>query len=129
MRIKVSTYFDITETGVSRTYKGQTLPVKVRGSTITTKDAWTLKRKQQSNLETVIQCLLMRGTPDNITSPVRDGEIWTFSFEISSIEVYGQNLELLMQDIAGIPMSVNLTETRKIDSYLNESNIWFETDV
>jgi hypothetical protein len=98
VRITVSTYFDITETGVSRPYKGQ-------------------------------QCLSMRGTPEDITSPVLDKGVWSFSFDVNDPLVYGNNLEFLTEDTTGIPMTVGLTETHEVVAYLNENNIWFEADV
>jgi hypothetical protein len=129
VRITVSTYFDITETGVSRPYKGQPLPAKVGKTTVHTAEEWNIKRRQQNNLVTVMQCLSMRGTPEDITSPVLNKGVWSFSFDVNDPLVYGNDLEFLTQDTTGIPMTVGLTETHEVDAYLNENNIWFEADV
>lgn len=129
MRIKVNTCFDITETGIKRPYKGQPLPSKLGRTVVNTVEEWNIKRRQQNNLETIMQCLSMRGTPEDVTSPTNNNGIWSFSFEIRDPGVYGDNLEFLEQDTSGIPMVSGLTETAEVGAYLSPSNIWFEQDV
>jgi hypothetical protein len=129
MRIRVNTYFDITETGVNRAYKGQRLPTKINGNHIQTADQWNLMRKQQTNFETVIQVLSMRGTPVEISVPVLHNGTWSFCFSIDNVAVYGYNMDLLKQELVGVPMTVGLTEKVELDSYLTNKNIWVETDV
>ena len=129
MRIKVSTYFDITETGINRVYKSQHLPTKINGKTVKTEDEWNTKRKQQNNFETVMQVLGMRGTPTEVSKPVHNDGVWSFVFEVDDTIVYGENLELLVAELEGTPMITGLTEKETVDLFLNSNNIWFETDV
>lgn len=129
MRIKVNTYFDITETSINRVYKGQNLPAKINGKLIKTEEDWNIKRRQQNNLETIIQVLSMRGTPVKISLPECKDGIWSFMFEVDNGLVYGTDLELLKQELIGIPMIIGLSEKHKVDQFLNNDNIWFETDV
>ena len=129
MRIKVNTYFDITETGINRVYKGQQLPVTVHGTVIDSADKWNLMRKQQNNLETILQVLQMRSTLSSISNVKHKDAVWSFTFNIDDPLVYGIDLTLLKQEMVGVPMSIGLTEQRELDSFLNSNNIWFETDV
>ena len=129
MRVKVNTLFDITETHINRPYKGQNLPAKIRGMHIKSIDDWNLKRKQQGNLETVQQVLSMRGTLVNVSTVVKDNYVWSFTFDIDDILVYGESLCLLKKELIGVPMITGLTEQEGIDPFLNNDNIWFETDV
>jgi hypothetical protein len=129
VRIKVSTHFDITETGVTRPYKGQQLPTRVRGQTIDTVDEWDVKRKQQNNLETVIQVLSMRASILDMSVVTHNNDVWSFTFEVEDLLVYGTELELLKQELEGIPMITGLSETKKLDAFLNNKNTWFDVDV
>ena len=129
MKIKVNTYFDITETGINRVYKGQQLPVNVHGNVIDNAEKWNLMRKQQSNLETILQVLQMRSTLSNISKVKLDNNAWTFTFDVSDPLVYGSDLQLLKQEMFGVPMTVGLTEKEKLDPFLNNNNIWFDVDV
>lgn len=126
MRIKVNTYFDITETGINRVYKGQNLPAKINGKTIKSEEDWNIRRKQQANFETVMQVLGMRGTPVNVTKPAHKDGVWSFMFEVDDVLVYGEKLELLLQELTGTPMITGLSETKDVDQFLNENNIWFD---
>jgi hypothetical protein len=129
MRIKVSTYFDITETGINRVYKSQHLPTKINGKIIKTEEEWNTQRKQQNNFETVVQVLGMRGTPTDISKPVHNNDVWSFMFEVDNTLVYGKDLELLVTELEGTPMITGLTEQKDLEPFLNSNNIWFETDV
>jgi hypothetical protein len=129
VRIKVNTHFDITETGINRVYKSQHLPAKINGKTIKTEDEWNTKRKQQNNFETVMQVLGMRGTPTEVSRPVHNNGVWSFTFEVDDTLVYGENLGLLVKELEGTPMTVGLTEQEDLDPFLSSDNIWFEADV
>ena len=129
MRIKVNTHFDITETGINRVYKSQHLPCKINGKTVKTEEEWNTRRKQQANFETVMQVLAMRGTPTEVSKPLHNNGVWSFTFEVDNTLVYGEDLELLVAELEGTPMTVGLTEKETLDPFLNSNNIWFETDV
>lgn len=129
MRIRVSTHFDITETGITRPHRGTPLPVVIRGHEIFTEEGWNKRRRQQNNLETIIQCLCMRAQPENITTPVKKKGVWSFYFVVQDPTVYGNNLELLTSELEGIPMITGLDETKSLKPFLNSKNIWFAVDV
>ena len=126
MKIKVSTYFDITETGINRVYRGQNLPAKINGKTINTEEEWNTKRKQQNNFETVMQVLGMRGTPTEVTKPTHKNGVWSFMFEVDSVLVYGDDLKLLTQELVGTPMITGLGESETVEQFLTNDNIWFD---
>jgi hypothetical protein len=61
MRIICHTLHDITKTGVnSRTAPNDIDPIQLQ-----------LQRSQQSNFETILQIISMRGQPEDITNPVK----------------------------------------------------------
>jgi hypothetical protein len=129
VRITVSTYFDITETGINRVYRGQSLPAKIRGRTVKTVEEWNRLRLQQNNFETVMQVLGMRGTPVDVTKPQHKDGVWSFVFDVDNTLVYGEELELLKQELEGTPMNTGLDEQEDVDQFLTNDNIWFELDV
>lgn len=129
MRIKVNTHFDITETGINRVYRGQSLPARIRGRTVKTVEEWNRLRLQQNNFETVMQVLGMRGTPADVTKPQHKDGVWSFVFDVDNTLVYGEGLELLKQELEGTPMNTGLTEKEGLAQFLTNDNIWFELDV
>jgi len=108
-KIKVSTLFDCTKTGV-RTYRIHSHDQEV-----------VFKRNQQRNWETLIQCLSLRCQPLNIVGPFTfsEGEnelFWQFTFETDRDDIFSNDVDqlgLLKEDCNGVPMIIGLTETRK----------------
>jgi len=134
-RIKICTSFDITQTGVNRPYKQQTLPVNINGNVINTVDDWNRLRRQQSNWETVLQILLFRIQPVNITNPEKQGTAskWCFTFESETELAFfkdGDPLGALYDDFNGTPIILDLGEKKGLLPYISTSgtkqNIWFE---
>lgn len=134
-QIRVTTYFDCTQTGTT-SYR------KVKNSkTFTTAQEWDYSRNQQRNFETILQCVSLRATPDNISVPVyiedEDGmKRWTFSFSISHNGAFATEHDetgLLKESVFGVPMIVGLSDSYKegfLVPYLVASgekpNIFFE---
>lgn len=90
---------------------------------------WMLKRNQQRNYDTLIQCISLRGQPLNPI--VRDFfidprfndwglyvddtfeliKIWQMQFEVDRVGLFGINGELLLKDVDSVPIVPGLTET------------------
>jgi hypothetical protein len=134
-QIRVTTYFDCTQTNTT-SYR------KVKNSkTFTTAEEWDYSRNQQRNFETILQCVSLRATPDNISVPVyiedEDGmKHWTFNFSISHNGAFATEDDetgLLKESVFGVPMIVGLSDSYKegfLVPYLVASgekpNIFFE---
>ena len=113
-RIKVTTYFDCTQTGTTSYRK-----IKAN-SHITSPEQWDFSRNQQRNFETILQCVSLRSTPEDITTPsctTEDGmKRWTFSFSVShdgSFATEDDKTGLLKESVNGVPMIIGLSETYK----------------
>ena len=114
-RIKVTTYFDCTQTGTTSYRKA-----KADGP-LSTIEQWDFSRNQQRNFETILQCVSLRANPDDITVPnffkTKDGmKHWSFSFSIFHDGAFATETDqtgLLKESIHGVPMIVGLTETYK----------------
>jgi uncharacterized protein YukJ len=129
-QIKICTAFDITQTGVNRPYKQQPLPTKINGMDINTVEEWNRFRRQQSNWETVLQVLLFRTQPMQLSDVVYDKK-WCFTFANETKDVFlldGDPLGALKRDFEGTPIIVGLNETSKVLPYVHTSgkdqNIW-----
>ena len=129
-QIKICTTFDITQTGVNRPYKQQSLPTKLNGKEINTVNEWNKFRRQQSNWETVLQVLLFRTQPMQLTEIAYDKK-WCFTFVNETADVFlldNDPLGALKRDFEGTPIIVGLDETAKVLPYIhtqgNDQNIW-----
>jgi hypothetical protein len=136
VRVKCSTLFDITETGVkNRSYKSKIAFKDNNGHEITSDDKWNRARNQQCNWETINQIISLRTLPENITTPVQDADtgIWHFEFDVvdpASIFQDGDPVGYLLRDCAGVPMILGLDESAGISptmvSTVPDANIWFD---
>lgn len=109
------TLVDITATGVTRS-----------------NDVDDIKRNQQRNWETVLQCMGLRTQPQNITEPqwaeadvneFQFGDlyqglhrIWTWSWTVEQsgvYEVHGKNIGGLISDFEQVPIICGLEETAR----------------
>jgi hypothetical protein len=73
--------------------------------------------------------------PENISRPVHNAEtgIWSFEFAVidpASVTCDGNPVGYLLNDCAGVPMILGLSETPGITPILissgTDANIWFE---
>ena len=138
MKIRCATLFDITQTGVNH-----------RRSKLEKNDEVDIAGSQQSNFETILQCIGIRAQPEEITSPIKKQQqlknfgikyktnnntaVWTFTFTVNQSGVFQvgeQELDGLYQDCESVPMIVGLEESKLIQERLNTSkeykNIHFE---
>ena len=129
-QIKICTAFDITSTGVNRPYKQQTLPAKINNKIINTIDEWNKFRRQQSNWETVLQILLFRTQPMQLSEVTYDKK-WCFTFVNETEDVFlldGDSLGALKKDFEGTPIIIGLDEKENVLPYIHTSgkdqNIW-----
>jgi len=136
IRVKCSTLFDITETGIkNRSYKAKIVFKDSNGQEITSSGDWNRARNQQCNWETINQIISLRTLPENITSPVFvvTTKIWYFEFDVvdpASIFRDGNPVGYLLNDCVGVPMILGLDEIAGIASTIvstgPDTNIWFE---
>lgn len=124
MKIRCTTTFDITATGVTGHCKPSRLPfTDASGKTIANESAWNRARNQQRNWETVTQLLSLRTQIDIVTTPVFVDNHWTFEFEVESDTIFVQANDLLgvlKEDCYGVPMLLST------EPALSADNIWFE---
>jgi hypothetical protein len=113
MKIRCTTTFDITATGVTGHYKPSRVPFTDRtGHVIANERDWNLARNQQRNWETLTQLISLRTQVDNI-----------FDFEIESDTVFllgTDPLGILKNDCQGVPMLLGP------DSVINTANVQFD---
>lgn len=139
MKIRCSTLFDITKTGIGRRQSA-------------TKDASIIENKsrnQQINFETILQIISMRCQPENISNPQKNvvekdsrwGSeyskdklcVWQFTFTTYHRDVFYDGIDKLgnlYKDSDGVPMITNLDESPTFLSKINingdHKNIHYE---
>jgi hypothetical protein len=136
IRIKCTTHFDITETGIrNRVFRSNTPFQDKTGRTITTQAQWQQARNQQANWETVNQVISLRTLPERISTPVADSATatWSFEFDVvdpSSIAYNNNPVGYLIADCNGVPMITGLGESpdnaTSLSSLGTTANIWFD---
>jgi hypothetical protein len=136
VRIKCTTRFDITETGIrNRAYRPNIDLKDKTGQTIKTHQAWQKSRNQQCNWETVNQVISLRTLPERISTPVYDpaAATWSFEFDVvdpSSISHNSNPVGYLVADCNGVPMITGLEESNEQSTFLSSqassANIWFD---
>lgn len=134
IRIKCTTLFDITATGVKNRFHKSKLPFNDQAGQLIHNDVtWQHSRSQQCNWETINQIISLRTLPENITDPVCENSTWSFEFDVvdpSSIERGADPVAILKEDCNSVPMIVGLTENKTTDSLLTATestvNVWFE---
>lgn len=132
VRIKCTTLFDITATGVKNRFHKSRLPFNDNtGKMITSDHEWQRSRNQQCNWETVNQVISLRTLPENISTPKLIGNKWMFEFTVvdpDTIHRDGDPVAALKDDCIGVPMVLGLLESDNLDPLLMPSvNIWFES--
>jgi hypothetical protein len=136
IRIKCTTRFDITETGIRNRVFRSNMPFQDKtGQTITTQAEWQLARNQQSNWETVNQVISLRTLPERISTPATDSAAATWSFEFDVVDpgsvTFNNNpVGYLVADCNGVPMITGLGESQDNADFLStagtDANIWFD---
>ena len=136
IRIRCTTAFDITATGVkNRSHKSRMPYNDEAGQMIVDETAWVKSRSQQSNWETVNQIISMRTLPENISVPIynTDKKQWAFEFDVINPETIEKNnnaIGFLLHDCNSVPMITGLNEHFIESTVLitdgDNTNIWFE---
>ncbi len=122
MRIRCTTTFDITTTGVKGNFNKNRVPfTDAAGCLVEDQASWSRSRNQQRNWETINQILSLRVLPINITLPEKHDRAWTFEFEVeqpAGLESNGDPLGELKSDCRDVPMITGLDESPGISSML-----------
>jgi hypothetical protein len=136
IRIKCTTRFDITETGIRNRAFRSNMPFQDKtGRTIATQAEWQHARNQQANWETVNQVISLRTLPERISTPAVDSAagIWSFEFDVvdpGSISYNSNPVGYLIADCDGVPMITGLGESSNSTAFLSSqdstANIWFD---
>ena len=153
--ITIYTLIDITQSGVVAPYRTDA-PAFVDDASqiINNEQTWNKSRNQQSNCETLIQTISLRGNPmyielprkytaDNIKlldfgSSYKGKHIfWSMSFTVEQVGLYAErgqeddSLSGLRNDFTNVPVITNLTESIKLKTLIWEAinprnkNIYF----
>jgi len=97
-----------------------------------------IKQAQQSNFNSLLQGIGMRANVEWDNDPIRtvenDTAYWTWQFEVEREDVFLEDddpVGLLKNDLHGVPIIKNLTETEKFDKAVfltknGTNNIWIE---
>jgi hypothetical protein len=117
--VEIKTLIDITNSGVERPYQGSQLELN-----------------QNRNWTTLSQCIGIRSIIEYYNSPIVETvdvkgldfgsnfkgkhQVWTFRFETDRPEVFGEDCELLIEDMDQVPVIKKLTESVNIDKSIFE---------
>ena len=131
MKIQVKTSFDCTATGTTGHYKSNRVPYKDDNqSAIVDQESWTRSRNQQRNYETLVQLLSLRTQLIEISLPVQQHNVWSFTIVSDRDDVFSDDLAALYLDCDSVPMIVGLDEEPGTVSLLRtqapDANIWFQ---
>lgn len=128
-RIQVRCLFDITQTNTTGRFREDQIPYHdFSNSKISDYNTWNQSRNKQRNFETVIQTLGLRAQISDITTPEKTNKGWSFDFTVDTPGAYGDNLEILIHDLVGVPMipiplGIKSVTLQPLGS---EQNIWLE---
>jgi len=128
-RIRVTTQFDCTATGVTGHFRPNTLPFDDReGQVIDNEITWNRSRNQQRNWETILQIIGLYTQAQDITPTEHVDGRWHFEFSTDFDDVFserGDPLGLLKSACRGVPMFYDL-DTQPTTAMLDpDSNIEF----
>jgi hypothetical protein len=136
VRIKCTTRFDITETGIRNRVFRPNMPFRDKtGCMINTQAEWQHARNQQTNWETVNQVISLRTLPERISTTKIDpiSVTWSFEFDVvdpGSISRNNNPVGYLIDDCNGVPMITGLGESADNVAFLSsqgsDPNIWFD---
>jgi hypothetical protein len=131
MKIQVKTRFDCTATGTTGHYKSNRVPYKDNNqAAIIDQDSWARSRNQQRNYETLVQLLSLRTQLIDISLPVKQHDVWSFTIVSDRDDVFSDGLAALYLDCDSVPMIVGLDEESGVDPMLHTQdpkvNIWFQ---
>ena len=128
-RIRVTTQFDCTTTGVTGHFRTNVLPFDDReGQSVTDLATWTRSRNQQRNWETILQIIGLYTQAQDITPTEHTDGKWQFEFSTDFDDVFsasGDPLGLLKTACRGVPMFYDLDHAPKTAQLDPDQNIEF----
>lgn len=125
-RIRVKTLFDITQTNTTGRFRPDQTPWQDQArNVINNLTDWNESRNRQRNLETIIQTLSLRSQISDVTTPQVSEFTWTFDYTVDTPGAYGQDLEILIQDLNGVPM-IAIPPGIEYSHLIPNQNIWVE---
>ena len=128
-RIRVTTQFDCTATGVTGHFRPNTLPFDDRkGQVIDNEITWNRSRNQQRNWETILQIIGLYTQAQDITPTEHVKGKWSFEFSTDFDDVFserGDPLGLLKTACRGVPMFYDLDQIPKTAMLESGKNIEF----
>lgn len=129
-RIRVTTRFDCTATGVTGHFRANTLPFQDReGQDIQDQTAWNRSRNQQRNWETILQIIGLYTQAQDISTTEKTDQGWCFEFSTEFDDVFsdrGDTLGLLKSACRGVPMFSDLDSVPRTHMLDPDSNIEFD---
>ena len=128
-RIRVTTDFDCTNTGVTGHFKPSKLPFRDHADQlIENEDDWIRSRNQQRNWETLFQLVGLYTQPQEISAISIVDQKWQFEFDIEFDDIFNVNddpLGLLKSICQGVPMFIKQKDQYKIVTIDYGANIEF----
>ena len=128
-RIRVTTQFDCTATGVTGHFRQNVLPFRDQeGQHIHDQTAWNRSRNQQRNWETILQIIGLYTQAQDISITEKTDKGWRFEFSTEFDDVFserGDPLGLLKTACRGVPMFYDLDTQPKTDQLDPDQNIEF----
>jgi hypothetical protein len=130
-RIRISTTFDCTTTGVTGHYKAAQLPFRDHAlQLIDSEHSWLRSRNQQRNYETLMQLANLYTQPMNCSPSEHKNDQWSFEFDTEFDGVFSSgddSLGLLKAATSGVPMLDKLDSFQLTTaSLLPGVNVFFE---
>lgn len=83
-----------------------------------------IKPPEVSNFETILQVISLRAQPENISDITSCNGKFVFEFEVSKSGVFGENIELLIDDCTSVPV-FDCSGCMCFLSAKSNPNIWF----
>lgn len=129
-RIRVTTQFDCTPTGITGHFRSNVLPFDDHeGQPITDYESWCRSRNQQRNWETILQIIGLYTQAQDISNTQHTEQGWQFEFTTDFDDVFssaGDPLGLLKKACHGVPMFYDLDHGPRTMMLDPNSNISFE---
>ena len=128
-RIRVTTQFDCTATGVTGHFRQNSLPFHDQeGQHIQDQMTWNRSRNQQRNWETILQIIGLYTQAQDISTTEKTQQGWQFEFSTEFDDVFndrGDPLGLLKSACQGVPMFYDLHAQPKTGMLESGKNIDF----
>lgn len=113
--VEIKTLVDITRTGTSRGSQGNQQELNQQRNWITLSQCIELRSIIEYDSFPTVETVDIKGMGFG-TKYKGKQQVWTFRFETDRPYVYGENCELLIEDMDQIPIIKKLTESVNIDT-------------